>query len=271
MSMFKTQTTRARACAAAVSTCAAMSFALLSSGCNVQQNLIDHVAFQPSSDLSTISVALVFTSNIQTTMNGLFNVEQYGQIFVDGYTSAQPFEVGFTLNTAIFNDQNYVKLTPTAFLPNGSPNGIGYPMAEISPVTPITSVFNLYGYVDILHQSWLGLASIFSFINNQYFPNGLSLSEAFLTNSTGAPGLIASVFGPTVDNQGNMTQAGGISIFANVRQLIAGHLIRAGETTIVRPSGPATLSGERAAEFAGHPAKLRQLQEQLISAFNSQR
>lgn len=247
-----------------------VSCALLASGCNAQQNIIDHVAFQPSADLSTISVALVFSNSVQTTMNGLFNIEQYGQIFVDAYSTTQPFEVGFTLNTAIFNDQNYIKFTPTPFLPNGTPNGIGYAMAEISPVSPISSVFNLYGYVDILHQSWLGLASIFSFINNQYFPNGLSLSEAFLTNSAGAPAIIASVFGPTLDTQGNMTQAGGISVFANIRQLVTGNHLRAGETLIARPTAMPYVTGERAAEYAGHPAKLRQLEANLISAFNAQ-
>ncbi len=244
----------------------ALGAAAASGGCNGNVSIIDHVAFQPSADLQTVSLSLVFANTIQTNLAGSFTVADYGYLFVDPYTPTAPFEVGFALNTAIFNDQNYVKFTPTQQLPNGLPIGVGYALAQIQGASPISSQFDLYGYVDILHQSWLGTAAIFSFINNQYFPNGLSISQVFLRDSAGDPGVIASVFGPTVDGSGNMIRAGGIAVFANVRQLIANHVTT--QPLILRPELLPIVDGPRAPEYQGNYRKLRSLEANLIRAFN---
>lgn len=245
--------------------------AVFAGGCNSNFNLIDHVSVQPSSDLSSVNVTLVFTNNIQTSLSGSFDVGDYGYLFVNPYAPAEPFEVGFQLETSIFNDQNYVHLTPTAVLPNGLPIGAGVPLVQIQAASPISSQFDLYGYVDVLHASWLGAAAIFSFINDQYFPNGLSISQVFLRDSAGDPGVIASVFGPTVDSTGTMTRAGGIALFANVRQLINGNAIGANARPITtyRPELLPIVSGPRAAEYEGNYTKLRAVEASLVRAFNS--
>lgn len=246
--------------------------AALVSGCNVNLNLIDHVVFTPSSNLETVTVGLVFTNTIQTTLSGSYEIGDYGYLFVDPYTPAAPFELGFTLNTNIVNDQNYVKLTPTEVLPNGLPIGLTYALVQIQDEHPISSAFDLYGYVDVLHQSWLGAAAMFSFINNQYFPNGLSISEVFLRDSAGNPGVIASVFGPVVNASGTMTQAGGIALFANVKQLITeGVTSPSAKPLILRPEAMPILAGPRAAEYNGQYTKLRGLESNLVRAFNTAR
>lgn len=243
--------------------------AAIASGCNPTFNLIDHVSFQPSANLESVRVSLVFANTIETNLSGSFTIGDYGFLFVNPYTPSEPFEVGFSLDTNIVNDQNYVKLTPTEVLPNGLPIGISYGLAQIQGETPVSSQFDLYGYVDVLHQSWLGAAALFGFINNQYFPNGLSISQVFLRNAAGAPGVIASVFGPTVDGAGKVIRAGGIAVFANVKQLIASGAVGASARRVTyRPEPIPFVSGPRAAEYEGRYTKLRGLEANLVRAFN---
>ena len=63
---------------------------------------------------------------------------------------------------------------------------------------------------------------MFGFLSDAYFPAGLSISQSFLNNSQGAPAILASVFGPTLNMDGTLLRSGGIALFANVRQLIEG-------------------------------------------------
>ena len=226
-------------------------------------SIIDHIAVTPSADLTSIQVALVFSNSIQTGLAGQFAIKDYGNLFMSPYSQTTPFEIGFSLNTAVFNDQQYVSVTPTNFLPNGMPIGVGTPMVQINADQPISSQFDLYGYVDVANKSWLGVAAIFNFINDQYFPNGLSVSSTFLPNAAGQPGVLATVFGPTVGSDGSMLRAGGIAIFANVRQLT-------GHRENLYPQGAPIISGENAGYYRAHPKKLVKLQNRLIEQFNLQ-
>src|SRR5262249_7527647 len=103
----------------------------------------------------------------------------------------------------------------------GLPIGVAYALAEIRGHNPISSKFDLYGYVDVLHTSWLGVAAMLSFIDPKYFPPGLSVSQVFIRDDQGNPGIIRSVFGPNLNKDGTIARAGGIALFANVRQLIS--------------------------------------------------
>jgi hypothetical protein len=256
--------------AAVVTLC--ISAALMAGGCKSKFKLVDHVLFQPSDNLESVKVTLVFTDRIQTSVSGAFTVGDYGYLFVNPFTPTQAFEVGFSLDTDIVNDQHYVQLQPTEVFPNGIPMGLGYGLVQVQSPTPISSKFDLYGYVDVLHQSWLGAAAIFSFINDQYFPNDLAVSQVFLRDDEGNPGVIASVFGPSVDHAGNVKRAGGIALLANVKQLLAeGKLGSPGHPASYRPEATMPLvTGSRAGEYRGNVKKLRGLESSLIRAFNSQ-
>jgi hypothetical protein len=239
-------------------------------GCKGGTTFIDHVAFKPSDNLETIKLSLVFGNAVKADLAGGFMIKDYGFLFINPYTQSEPFEIGFSLNTAIANDQEYVNIEPTAVLPNGMPIGIDHVMVEVRAKQPISSKFDLYGYVDVRDQSWLGTAAIFGFINDQYFPNDLSLNQAFLRNKDGKPGVLASVFGPTMNPDGTLRRAGGISIMANVRQLIEGRVIGPNATreTIAYAEGLPVAMGRRAAEYQGNVKAMMKLEQNLVRAFN---
>ena len=187
-------------------------------GC--KQNLIDHVTFQPSSNLEVVRVSIVFTQNVKSQLSGIYDLKNYGELFANPWTTTEPFEVGFDLNTAIVNDQNYIKLSPTNLLANGVPIGINATVVQIQDPKPINPQFDLYGYVDVLHGEWLGVAAMFTYLNDQNFPAGLTLTQTFSPDKQGVPRILADVFGPTVNSDGTLARAGGIAMFANVKELV---------------------------------------------------
>lgn len=239
------------------------------SACRGKASFIDHVAFQPSENLEVVRVSVVFGRNVRSDLAGGFAIKDYGFLFVNPYTASAPFEIGFSLNTSIVNEQEYVDLAPTEVLPNGLPIGLGRALVEVKSPQPVGSGFDLYGYVDVLRASWLGAAAIFSFINDQYFPNGLTLSQTFLRDAEGRPGVTASVFGPSVSGDGTIRRAGGIAFFANVRQLLAqGAIGPNAKPLILYPEAMPTAQGPRAREFQGDPKAMLRLERSLVQAFN---
>ncbi|MBI2605530.1 MAG: hypothetical protein HYW49_05550 [Deltaproteobacteria bacterium] len=254
----------------------ALLMAVTASGC-FQNKLIDHVTFKPSDDLKTIRISLVFSPDIQTDFGAAFNIKQYGSLFVSPfYGLDQPFEFGFDLNTAVFNDQDYVRLTPTTNLPNGTPIGLPrdkdgkpYALAEVKNPNPASSKYDLYAYVDVLHANWLGAAAIFTFMDYKYFPPYLRVTQIFLRDSAGKPGVVGSVFGPSLNLDGSMKTPGGLVLFANIRQLISGHALAGGKETTLRPEPGVIVSGPSAAEYDGDEQALVALQGRLVNGLNS--
>jgi hypothetical protein len=236
---------------------------MLTTGCQ-QNNMVDHVVFKPSDDLKIIRVSLVFKDTVQSNMDGLVNTE-YGQFFMTPYSTTQPFEIGFDLNMNIFYDQHYVGLQPTMTLPNGLPIGIPYPVVEVKDPKPISDKFDIYGYVDVGHLSWLGVSTMFYFMNDQYFPADLAVSSVFLRDATGNPGIIAHVFGPSLSPEGILLRNGGIGVFANVRQLIAQYSGKSGEMKLYPEKKP-IITGRNADKVTSK--MLKKLQHRMIQGFN---
>lgn len=254
----------------------ALIMAVTGSGC-FQNKLIDHVTFKPSDDLKSIRVSLVFSPTIQTNFGAAFNIKQYGSLFVTPfYGLAQPFEVGFDLNTAIFNDQDYIRLTPTGNLPNGMPIGLPrdkdgkpYALAEVKDSQAASPKYDLYAYVDVLHANWLGAAAIFTFMDNRYFPPYLSVTQIFMRDAAGNPGVVGSVFGPSLNLDGSLKKPGGIVLFANVRQLISGHVLADAKGITLQPEPGVIISGPPASEYEGNEQALVDLQGRLVNGLNS--
>ncbi|HLD99721.1 MAG TPA: hypothetical protein VJB59_05645 [Bdellovibrionota bacterium] len=247
---------------------AAIAAMVFSTGC--KPKWIDHVAFKPSDDFKTARVSLVFKDNIQTNMAGVFQIKDYGYIFVNPYTPAQRFEVGFDLNLDIVTDQDYVSITPTEYLPNGVPLGVGYPLVELRSPEPISTSFDAFGYVDVSHAKWLGVATMFKFLNDEYFPQGLTISQVFEVDAANRPAVIASVFGPTLNADGTLKRAGGIALLANVRQLIEQNRVSPGRESKFFPKGKLHFSGPAAAKYEGRIDKLLKIEKKLMKGFNSQ-
>lgn len=249
---------------------ALMAVCVFSTGCNKEDRLIDKVTFKPSDNLETIRVSLQFTKKVQADWAGGFALKHYGYIFVNPYTEAQPFEVGFDLNTAIVNEQDYVNITPTTVFPNGVPLGIDHALVQVQAETPIHPKFDLYAYVDVLKQQWLGLASIFSFLSDRYFPAGLSISQIFWRDPAGNPGIIGAAFGPKVRPDGSLERAGGIAVLANVRALLASGKLQPGRAVTFEALGSIELKGPAAPQYQGNTKALLKIEQNLINGLNEQ-
>lgn len=236
-------------------------------GCKVKQSkIIDKVTFKPSQNLETARVSLVFGEQVKTDLAGGFTIMDYGYLFVSPYTSTQRFEIGFDMNLGIFYEQDYVGVAPTTLLPNGMPIGLPNAVVQLSGPSPISPKFDLFGYVDIYGQSWLGVAMMFQFLNNDYFPAGLSISQSFLPNDQGLPGMIASVFGASLNPDGSIRRNGGIAYFANVRQLID----QFGRDAVNGIEGEAealSVEGSNAEYYNNNPEALSKLEDNLIRGF----
>ncbi len=255
-----------------VATHLAIAVLVFSTGCkNGGLKLIDSITFKPSDDLEVVRISLVFSRNVKSDLAGAFSIKDYGFLFINPYNQTEPFEVGFSLNTRIVNDQDFVNLTPTQVLPNGLPiGGPDYALVQISSPTPISSKFDLFGYADVLRGDWLGVAAMFTFINDQYFPEGLSIGQTFMRNQQGDPGVIAKVFGPTLKVDGTLERAGGIAVFANVRQLIDKGLV--GPNAKPRKFYPEQtmplVEGPQSPKYRGNLKALQRIQNNLIRGFN---
>ena len=251
----------------AVSAAFIVGLATTATGCKKEYKLIDHVKVKAVENLETVQVSLVFSKQVQSDLAGGFMIKDYGFLFINPFTPSEPFEIGFNLNTNIVNDQEYVSATPTEVLPNGNPIGLDHALVEVRGKQPVSSKFDLYGYLDVSKVSWIGVAAMFSFLNDQYFPSGLTVSQTFLPNSAGRPGVVASVFGPTLADDGSLKKAGGIALFANVKQLMSAGL-EPGKTLVLTPGEVPQLSGAKAPQYEGNWEALRALEENLIQVFN---
>ncbi len=245
-------------------------------GCNKDTALFKKVDITISDNLEVVRLALQFTDKIQSDLSATFAIKEYGAAFMHPYTGAQPFEVGFDLNTSIVNEQDYVNLEPTTVFPNGVPMGIPYAVVEVSGGKPISDKFDMFGYVDVLHQSWLGAAGIFSFLQDKYFPEGLAISQVFTRDDGGMPAVLGSVFGPVKKPDGSLARAGGVALLANVRFLVeksgpGNHMVNGGKAIQLsfEPEPHVILSGPSADQYEGRYDRLLRLRDRFIERMNS--
>lgn len=246
--------------------CLLVAVGSLATGCKQDLKVIDKVTFKPSDNLETIRVSLVFANRIKTDLQGAFQIKDYGSIFANPFTETSPFEIGFDLNTAVMNDQDYVNVTPTTVFPNGVAIGLDHAVVEVKAENPISSKFDIYGYVDILRRNWLGVAGMLNFLDG-YFPADLMINQVFKRDHQGNPEIFAAVFGPTVNDSGEVLRAGGLSVFANVRALINGGKLVPGKTLSFKATESVTLSGKNAKKYDSYK-KLLKVQDRLIQGLN---
>lgn len=241
-------------------------------GCKKENRIIDKVTFELSENLEVVRVSLVFRPRIKSGLQAQFSLMNYGLIFMNPFINEQsPFEIGFELDTDIVNEQEYVHLEPTLYLPNGARTGVPHAIVEVRGNDPIHHQFDLFGYVDVLRASWLGAAGIFSFMDDRYFPRGLTISQVFLRDDGGNAGVIAHVFGPELRPDGTLSRRGGLAVFANVRQLIDQlGVYQPGRTIELKGENQVTVAGRNAGKYRD-PRRLAEVQENLIKGMNSSR
>lgn len=243
-------------------------------GCRGQSKLIEKVNVQVYENLEAVRVSLVFTNKVKSDLAFSFALKEYGYAFLSPHTATQPFEVGFDLNTSIVNEQDYAHLQPTTVFPNGVPMGLPYALAEVRAETQLHSKFDAYAYVDVLLQSWLGTATMFRFPKQEYFPRGLTISQVFLRDAQGNPGVIASIFGPELNSNGSVKRSGGIALLANVKQLVSMHRAKMNPSqhqppTLTLYSEPNLyLNGPAARKYEGNAKALRGIEANIIQGLN---
>ena len=243
----------------------ALVFVVSAVGCG-QKGLIDHVTVTPSEDLSDVKISMFFRNNVQLALAGNIVIDKYGYFYMDPWTPTHSFEMGFDLKTAIMTDPGYIGLTPTMILPNGAPTGLPYAVVQISGQHPISPDFDLFGYLDIAHQAWLGVAGMFTIGNNSDFPAGLTITQVFLRDKTGHPTLFASVLGPNYNPDGTVKRQAGISLFANVKALVT--QANAGSTIVLKPERKVIVSGPAAMELPKRKTELFALERKLVEEAN---
>ena len=190
-------------------------------GCKTS-SLIGGFEAKVEPNLETVKAQLNFGKDVVSDLGGTFAVKNYGLIEIEPSTPDSPFNVGFRLNLDIVNDQDYVEYEPTTLLPSGQPIpiAINRAMAQVKLEKQINSNFDLYAYVDILGKEWVGIVMTLKFIDNRYFPPGLSVSKNFLKDKAGYSRGVAAVFGPKVGDRNELLVPGGIAVFANLKSLI---------------------------------------------------
>ncbi|HLE00452.1 MAG TPA: hypothetical protein VJB59_09340 [Bdellovibrionota bacterium] len=238
---------------------------MASTGCG-KKGILDHVVVTPTDNFQNVRVSLFFKSDVQLLLDGKIGVGEYGHVYMYPWTAGRPFEMGFELKSSVFHEPGYVSLKPTMYLPNGAPIGLPYPVVEVGSEQPVTPSFDLYGYVDVEHLSWLGMAGIFEISENSDIPAGLTLTQVFLRDETGVPTLFASVLGPAFNTDGSVKQRAGLALFANIKALAL--KTRAGEPTILKPEKKIYVTGPVATDTPRNKADLIRLQRDIIAEAN---
>jgi hypothetical protein len=236
------------------------------SGCRGSDALIERLSFTPSTNLESVRVALEFNPRrVRSTLGGGFAIGDHGYLFLNSWTPERPFELGFELNTEVFQDPKYVDLDPTTVFPNGIPMGLPHAVVEVRADRPVGSRFDAYAYVDVLKQRWLGTAVILDFIDERNFPPGLGLKQVLARDAEGRPTALAAAFGPELDERGAIRRAGGLAVLADVRSLLDS--ARPGRALRLRPERRVETTGPAASRTGA--LELMRIERNLVEGLNA--
>lgn len=214
-------------------------------------------------NLESVKAQLNFGKGVVSDLGGTFAVKDYGLIEIEPSTPDSPFNVGFRLNLDIVNDQDYVEFEPTTLLPSGQPIpiAINRAMAQVKLENELNSNFDVYAYVDILGKEWVGMVMTLKFIDNRYFPPGLSVSKGFLKDKAGHPRGVGAVFGPKVGRRNEVLVPGGIAVFANLKSLIDDARGRSSLALFDTKGTPYVFQGTNAAYYRDHKREAYHLEQ----------
>lgn len=248
-----------------------MSLALVLGATGCKKSLIAGFEGKVEPNLETVKVQMNFAEDVQSDLGGSFDVKHYGTIEVEPSTPDSPFNVGFRLNLDVVNDQDYVRYDPTTVLPSGQPIpvAVNRAMAQVKLKNEVNQHFDVYAYVDILGREWVGMAMTLKFIDNRYFPAGLSVSKNFLKDKDGRARGVGAVFGPKVDNNNNLLVPGGIAVFANAKALIDEARGRGQFELMDMKGGPYVFEGVRAEYYESRPREAYHLEQAFKEVLRS--
>jgi len=182
--------------------------------------IIEKVVFTSSEDFQQVNLNMFFGDQIHVKWEKSITIKPYGKIFtLPWIEDTQQFQVGLEMDVAVFDDIEFANLDPVSEFPNGVPFGINTELVQISGNDPISDEIDIYGYLDLESHSWLGALVLFPFLND-FFPSNLVVVKGFAPDLIGRSRIVASVYGTTLDTDGNVVRSGGLAVLVNVRSLI---------------------------------------------------
>ena len=89
-------------------------------------------------------------------------------------------------------------------MPNGIAIGVGHKLVEIGTKEPIDDKYDIFAYLDVLEKSWLGMATMLKFLDNDILQPDVYVNKVFARDDDLRPILLAHFFGPVLNDDGSM-------------------------------------------------------------------
>lgn len=192
---------------------AAVVFSLLLTSCRRDDVPVDFEFSVPAEN--SVRFAAELKRRYGLGLQGEFQIDRYGSIFVEPETPNQGFKFGFELHTSVFRHDTWVNYREVTSLPTGAP----FPMWMTGPVVDVVipplnhHEVNWHFYFGTRGQYYVGLAAVIRAVN-QNFP-GIDIGYTFYDDQ-GRVILGIQFFGPKVAGGGQLLSPGGIFVGTNV-------------------------------------------------------
>ncbi|MEK6626250.1 MAG: hypothetical protein AABY86_14865 [Bdellovibrionota bacterium] len=188
----------------------AMAFSL--SGC---KQIIDGFSLGVGENTVTTTANFIpeFGFNVTKSVDIVVKGVKYGTVGVAAPQEGKPFQVYVTADLTIFTSEVWEGFGPVTTLPNGEPLPSWITPGELVRVDipNFTEFLDLTLYIGYKNPFYVGVAVSLKLFDNRY-PDGLSVSQ-YLKKKSKIWGQ-GMVYGPAYDDQGNVTQHGGIFFVA---------------------------------------------------------
>ena len=175
-----------------------------------------------------VTTELFLTEKYGLNLTGSFPIDikgnNYGEIFLNGATDANPFSAGLTISLEAFTGDVWDGFGSTSTLPNGDPLPPWITPYELVGVDipTMNDHFGIILYGGYHNPYYVGLAVTLKILDNHY-PEGLQVSQSF--KKEGENWGTVTLFGPTRDGDGNVIQHGGIFFVVGISTFLPGEEI----------------------------------------------
>tara|TARA_R110002072_G_scaffold276051_1_gene437367 strand:+ start:98179 stop:98946 length:768 start_codon:yes stop_codon:yes gene_type:complete len=217
---------------------------------------------------NSITAQLNINDRYALTIDGEFPINikgnNYGEVYVKSKNEDNPFRVGLLADFTVFTSDAWDGFEPTDRLPNGDPiPGWITPYELLRVGIPNNSgkyKMNVYG--GYFNPYYIGVSVDLSFLDDHY-PSGLQILQHF--QKDGEIWGTATLYGPTKDSDGNITQHGGIFFV-----LSASHFMGKMARDFTLTPGDVEFTGRDAHRYESKKAKKKLIKkiQKAVKEFN---
>ncbi len=188
-------------------------------GC--KSELLDKLEYTISPTQDSVQIELQFTKLFPSYFEGLYELKDYGNIFLSPYKKRNPFKIGFSLKPELFNDPDLLKLKTTTTLPTGKtlPPTINRALVK-SNLNSNNIDYSIYLYADTFGKEWAGVVILFNEYDSKHMPRDYFITQDYFKAADGSSRATVVVFGPTNINKLSVEMPAGIAIFANLPAML---------------------------------------------------